>query len=91
MTENLKRCPEQNPIMVQAWCDCLAWALLQPEIMKQFESCTGKKFIIATTLLEKAIDEAAGIPEHNIETMHKFVDWFNKYIWGDPEVKKEHT
>jgi len=65
--------------MIQAWVDCLRWAIGEPECLEAFKADTRSQWIPPRTALDRMIDEATGAQEAFIR---QFVDWFNANVWG---------
>jgi hypothetical protein len=78
----LEKCPENEPIMIQAWGDCLFWAMKEDEFIGQFAQSDEEKALppIATSNIGKMIDASSGV---DAARAMAFVDWFNRNIWSD--------
>ncbi len=68
-----------NPLMLQAWMDCLHWAIGDEKILDSFSADTGCRYHAPATPLDKMIDDATG---HGKDFIEKFIPWFNENIWG---------
>lgn len=75
-----EKCPETDPIMQGAWAACLSYTVRRTDALARFEAESGLKFSPATNGLEAAIDKATGYEE---DFLSKFIDWFNKNVWGE--------
>ena len=85
MTTTPIHCPETDVLMQIAWRDCLMFTVENKNMLTQFSKDTGYKVIPpATSPLAKMIDEATGV---NADFPEKFVEWFNKTIWGPPTIQ----
>ena len=62
-----------------AWAACLMWAIGEPNVLAQFEADTGLKFTPPRNGIEAMIDKATG---HQEAITRKFMEWFNKNVWG---------
>ncbi len=70
--------PDDTPdFMAPAWFGCLHWAAGNPEILARFERETGFKWTPGSSPLERAIDDACGMPE-------KFYDAFVAWVKREP-------
>ena len=65
----IEKCPHHEPLMIQAWADCLRWAINQESILAIFKADTG-------------VEASSGTGE---TVAMEFVDWFNENIWGKLE------
>jgi len=73
--------PSTTPdYMHGAWASCLSWAVSEPEIVERYRIETGDNWNSARAPIEKMIDKATGADRL---WAGRFVDWFNKNIWGD--------
>lgn len=85
----LKTSPEfykDHPINISAYLGFLNWATQEKTLIDQFKAETGDKIIQpAKGGLAQLIDEACGMPEHNIRIMKKFVVWVTENLWGTEE------
>jgi hypothetical protein len=80
MTPGILQVAPEDPLMRQAWGDCLLWAIHEPAILQQFQQDTGLMCRPAKTAIEQMIDEASGRDE---SVAIAFVKWFNENVWGD--------
>ena len=79
--------PDDTPeYMVQAWVDCLLWAIGEPGILKRFMTETGKSYSVPKSPIEAMIDESTGYKDAAI---FAFVPWFNVNIWGKMEGEND--
>jgi hypothetical protein len=69
-----------DPLMFQAWADCLHWAIGQPDIVRWFEEETGLNWPPPFPPIDTAIAEAVGAASAYMKT---FVPWFNANVWSD--------
>lgn len=69
-----------DPLMFQAWADCLHWAIGAPDIVSRFEEETGHEWTPPSSPIETAIDEAVAAAS---TYMKAFVPWFNANVWGE--------
>jgi hypothetical protein len=69
-----------NPIMAQAWVDCLRWSVTEPEILAAFRAATGSDYSPGATPIERMIDQATG---RDREFVEQYVAWFNENVWGE--------
>jgi hypothetical protein len=69
-----------NPIMAQAWVDCLRWPVTEPEMLAAFRACTGCDFTPGLTPIDRMIDEATGRQRAFVD---QYITWFNENIWGE--------
>ncbi len=80
----LEHCKETEPLMVQAWVDCLMWAIGQKDIIDAFRSDTGIMWRPASNPIHKMIDDATGAEG---EFVKRFTEWFNESVWGDSRTE----
>jgi hypothetical protein len=76
-------------VMAPAWAGFVQYAITDERVVEQFERETGVKFSVATTPIDRMIDEATGRVETDIE---KFVLWVTERYWGveyAPEAIRE--
>lgn len=69
----------QDPLMVQAWVDCLLWSVTNPDIVAAFRQQTDCHWTPATTGLERMIDQATGA---EADFVRAYVAWFAQAVWG---------
>jgi|SRR5882762_5112823 len=72
-----------NPIMAQAWGDCLRWSVTEPEILAAFRADTGSTFTHGGTPIDRMIDQATGKDREFVE---QYVSWFNENVWARNNV-----
>lgn len=68
-----------DPLMQQAWVDCLRWAIHDPGILASFLAHTGMTLAPLHSLLDRMVDQATGADQAIVEA---FLRWFNAYIWA---------
>ena len=49
-----------DPILAQAWVDCLRWSIGEPESLAEFRADTGCDFTPRLTPIDRMTDEATG-------------------------------
>lgn len=69
-----------NPIMAQAWVDCLRWSVTEPEILAAFRQATGSDYSPGATPIERMIDQATG---RDREFVERYIAWFHENVWGE--------
>ena len=69
-----------DPLMFQAWADCLHWAIGEPDIVRRFEKETGLRWTPPSSFLDNAINDAVGAAS---VYMKAFAPWFNTNVWGE--------
>jgi hypothetical protein len=74
-----------DPLLCQAWVDCLMWAVGFEPIMKRFREETGITYTPARSPIDQMIDEATGHQEHFVR---EFVKWFDTNVWGTLDTKE---
>jgi hypothetical protein len=67
-------------LMLQAWTDCLLWAVGNEDILARFRVETGNTWEPGTTPAQIQIDKATGADRAFVTA---FVPWFNENVWGD--------
>ena len=72
-----------EPLMAQAYLDCLQWALGFDPILSEFRDATGTNWSPGQTPIDRMIDNATGAPTKFIET---FIPWFDTNVWGDEDL-----
>jgi len=68
-----------EPLMFQAWGDCLMWAIGNNEIIEQFRAETGNTWKPSIIPINRMIDEATGVDKKFIA---EFIEWLTLNIWG---------
>lgn len=72
--------PADTPdYMLPAWIDCIAWAIVEPDVLAAFRADTGNQFTPGANALERMIDQATGADWGFLEA---FVKWVNVNVWG---------
>jgi hypothetical protein len=82
----LELCPENEPIMQQAWMDCLMWTIRAkvPNFLAAFTDDTGISFPAPPrSALDAMIDDATGVWSGVVP---KYIAWFNHSVWGDSKA-----
>jgi hypothetical protein len=49
-----------DPILAQAWVDCLRWSVTEPEMLAAFRADTRCNFTPGLMTIDRMIDEATG-------------------------------
>jgi len=72
-----------DPLMAQAWVDCLRWACTFPPHIKAYTEATGYQPLRSP--IERMIDSATGADRAEAE---RFIRWFHANVWGtiEPEA-----
>jgi hypothetical protein len=68
-----------NPIMAQAWVDCLRWSVTEPAILAAFRAASGCTFTPGRTPIDHMIDQATG---RDREFVEQYIAWFHENVWG---------
>ena len=69
-----------DPILAQAWVDCLRWSVTEPEMLAAFRADTRCNFTLGLVLIDQMSDEAPGRDRAFVE---QYVGWFNENVWGE--------
>jgi len=77
---NLSDYMPQDPLMAQAWADCLRWAIGEPDVLARFTAETGKSIDPNRTPIERLVATQSGEDRAVFES---FVLWFGPAVWGD--------
>src|SRR5437870_13883045 len=77
-----------NPIMAQAWIDCLRWSVKELGILEAFRADTGSTFSPSWTPIDRTIDEVTG---RKLEFVERCVASFHENRWGKEGPMKHHT
>lgn len=71
-----------DPLLFQAWMDCLLWASGYEPIVAQFREETGIEWQPAASPIERMIDEAT-----DAATAERFIRWFHENVWGEDSAR----
>jgi hypothetical protein len=72
----------KDPLMAQAWVDCLRWAISEPDILARFMAETGKHIDPRQTPIERLVSAESGA---NRALFESFVLWFGPAVWGESD------
>ena len=69
-----------DPILAQAWVDCLRWSVTETEMLAAFRADTRCNFTPGLVNIDRMIDEATRRDRAFVE---QYVAWFNENVWGE--------
>ncbi|WP_454915007.1 hypothetical protein [Xanthobacter sediminis] len=83
--------PDRDAFMAIAWRDFIKWASTEKDLVAQFNSETGRRFMVhPRSPLEALVDAATGRASDDAEA---FIEWVTVNWWGldeAPEAYRAH-
>ncbi|HEY5869322.1 MAG TPA: hypothetical protein VI542_27795 [Candidatus Tectomicrobia bacterium] len=71
-----------DPLMQQAFVDCLRWSVTEVDIVTAFREETGCQWTPGSTPIYRMIDAASGAGR---DVYAQYVAWFAQHVWGKME------
>ena len=78
LPENVKG----NPHMFRGWRELLLWALINPQLLTQFDIETGAGLDINRGGMACFVSPERGFM---VDRLAEFVSWYNRTVWGPGE------